>query len=89
MERSLRATHKMGKGLHKVFSTIVKEILQELTNFGENGSEVSHFIPEPRNFAEVAKLAENIRKPWLQANLKEIKNLINNQTFMMEDPKDG
>ena len=31
---ALRATHKMGKGLHKVFSTIVKEILQELTNFG-------------------------------------------------------
>ena len=30
----LRATHKMGKSLHRVFSTIVKEILQELTNFG-------------------------------------------------------
>ena len=29
---ALRATHNMGKGLHKVFSTIVKEILQELTN---------------------------------------------------------
>ena len=24
---ALRATHKMGKGLHKVFSTIIKEIL--------------------------------------------------------------
>ena len=48
---ALRATHKMGKVLHKVFSTIIKEILQELTNFGESGSEVSHFIPEPRNFA--------------------------------------
>ena len=55
---ALRATHKMGKVLHKVFSTIVKEILQELTNFGESGSEVSHFIPEPRNFAEVTKLSE-------------------------------
>ena len=31
---ALKATHKMGKGLHKVFSTIVKEISQELTNFG-------------------------------------------------------
>ena len=29
---ALRATHKMGKGLHRVFSTIVSEILQELTN---------------------------------------------------------
>ena len=50
---------------------------------------MSHFIPEPRNFAEVTRLAENIRKPWLKATLKEIKNLINNQTFMIEDPKDG
>ena len=30
---ALKATHKMGKGLHKVFSTIVKEISQELTNW--------------------------------------------------------
>ena len=64
-------------------------ISQELTNFGESGSEVFHFIPEPRNFAEVTKLAENIRKPWLKATLKEIKNLINNQTFMIEEPNDG
>ena len=79
----------MGKGLHKLFSTIVKEILQELTNFGESGSEVSHFIPEPRNFDEVTKLSESIRKPWLTATLKDINNLINNQTFMIEDPKDS
>ena len=86
---ALRATQSMGKGLHRVFSTIISEISQELTNFGETGSEVSHFIPEPINFAEVTKLAENIRKPWLKATIKEIKNLINNQTFMIEDPKDG
>ena len=60
---ALKDTQNMGKGLHKVFSTIVKEISQELTNLGESGSEVSHFIPEPRNFAEVTKLSENIRKP--------------------------
>ena len=54
----LRATHKMGKVLHKVFSTIVKEILQEWTSFGESGSEASHFIPEPRNFAEVTNSAK-------------------------------
>ena len=86
---ALRAMHKMGKGLHGVFSTIVSEILQALTNFGETGSEVSHSIPEPRNFSEVTKLAENIRKPWLKATLKEIENLINNQTFMIEGPTDG
>ena len=60
-----------------------------MTNFGESGSEVSHFIPEPRNFAEVTKLSENIRKPWLKATIKEIENLINNQTFMIKDPNDG
>ena len=67
---ALKATHKMGKILHRVFSTIVSEISQELTNFGESGSEVSHFIPEPRNFAKVTKLTENIRKLWLKATLK-------------------
>ena len=60
----------MGKGLHKVFSTVVKDILQELTPLGESSSEVSHFIPEPRNFAEVTKLSDNIKKPWLKATLK-------------------
>ena len=71
----------MGKVLHKGFSKFVKEISQELTPLGESGSEVSHFIPEPRNFAEVTKLSENVKKPWLKATLKDIKNLINNQTF--------
>ena len=37
----------------------------------------------------MTKLSENIRKPWLKATLKEIKNLINNQTFLIEDPKEG
>ena len=43
----------MGKGLHKEFKTLVKKISQELTPLGESGSEVSHLIPEPRNFFEV------------------------------------
>ena len=77
----------MGKGLHKVLSTIVKDISQELTALGESGSEVSHFILEPRNFAEVTKLSDNIRKPWLKATIKKIKNIINNQTFLIEDKK--
>ena len=45
----------MGKGLNKVFKTVVKKIPQELPTLGESGSEVSHFIPEPRNFVEVTK----------------------------------
>ena len=79
---ALESTRSMGKGLHKVFSTVVKEILQELTPLGESGSEVSHFIPEARNFDEVTKLSDNINKPCLTATLKEIKNIFNNQTFL-------
>ena len=74
---ALKDTRNMGKGLHKLFRTIVKDILQELATLGVSGSEVYHFVPEPRDFAEVKKMSENIRKPWLKATLKEIKNLIN------------
>ena len=74
----------MVKGLKKVFITAVKESSLELTALGESGSEVSHFIPESRNFAEVTKLSENIRKYWLKATLKEINNMINNQTFLID-----
>ena len=56
---------------------------------GESGSEVSHFIPEPRNFAEVTKLSDNIKKTWLKVTIKEINNLINNQTVLIEDPNEG
>ena len=56
---------------------------------GESGSEISHFIPEPINFSEVTKFSENIKKPWLKATLKDIKNLINNQTFLVEDLNKG
>ena len=35
------------------------------------------------------KLSDNIKKPWLKAALKEIKNLINNQTFLIEDQNEG
>ena len=52
---------------------------------GESGWEVSHFITEPRNFSEVKKLSNNIKKPWLKATTREIKNLINNQNFIVED----
>ena len=34
----LKDMHNMGKGLHKLFSTIVKEILQELATLGESSS---------------------------------------------------
>ena len=53
---------------------------------GESGLEVSHFIPEPRNFSDVTKLSDNMKKPWLKATIKEIKNLIKNQTLIVQDP---
>ena len=37
------------------------------------------------NFVEVTRLSENIRKPWLKANLNEINNLIKNQTFLVDE----
>ena len=41
----LKSRRDMGKGLHKGFKTVVKEIYQNLPPLGEYGSEVSHFIP--------------------------------------------
>ena len=79
----------MVKGLHNVFSTVVKEISQELTPLKESGSEVSHFIPEPRNFAEVTKFSDNINKPWIKVTPKEIKNQIKNQTFLIKYQNEG
>ena len=37
----------------------------------------------------MTKLSDNIKKPWLKATLKEIKNLINNQSFLIEDQNEG
>ena len=62
----------MGKGLQKLFKAVV-EISQELPILGESVSEVSYFVPEPRKFAEVTILSEEIKRPWLRVTLKEIK----------------
>ena len=52
----------MGTSLQKVFKTSVKEISQEFTPLGESGSEFSHSIPESRNFAEVKRMSDDIKK---------------------------
>ena len=41
---ALKATRNIGKGLHKLFKAVVREILQDLP-LGESGSEITHFIP--------------------------------------------
>ena len=33
----------------------------------------------------MTKLSDKIKEPWLKATMKEIKNLINNQTLLIED----
>ena len=86
---ALKSTQNRGKGLHRLFKTVVKEIFQDLLPSGESGSEVSHLIPEPRNFAEVTILSDYIKKPWLKSTQKDIKNIINNQTFLVQEPEKG
>ena len=55
-KEALLSTQNMGKGLHTLFEAIVNDISQALPILGESGSEVSYFIPEPINFAEVTRL---------------------------------
>ena len=59
----------MGKGLHKAFKAAVKEILQDLPILGESGLEVPYFIPDTRNFSEVTRFSDDIKKPFLKAKL--------------------
>ena len=75
--------------LHKVFKAVVNELKNLFPTLGESGSEVSHFIPEPRNFEEVTSSLADAKKVWLKENLKYIQNLINNRTFLMDDPEEG
>ena len=79
----------MVKGLHKLFKAVVNYILQILPILGESGSKVFYFIPDPRKFAEVTRLSEDIKKPWLKSALKQIKNLINDQDSIVQQPEKG
>ena len=79
----------MGIGSHKVFKVVVNDISQELPILGESGSEVSYFIPEPRNSAEATRLSEDTNKPCLKATLKNINNLINKNIVSVQDPDKG
>ena len=35
------------------------------------------------------RLSDEINKPWLKETLKEIKNIINNKTFIVQEPEKG
>ena len=79
----------MDKGLQNIFKGIVNKISEKLPIMRESGSEVSHFIIEPRNVSEVTRLSSDIGKPWIEADLKDINNLINNQTFLVYEQEKG
>ena len=34
-------------------------------------------------------LSDDIKKPWIKANLKEINNIIKNQNVLVQDPEKG
>ena len=78
----------MVKVLHKVFKAAVKEFPISFPNLGESGPEVTNFIKEPRNFPEVTRLLADVKKDCLKENLKEIKNITKNQTFLTDNPEE-
>ena len=77
----------MGKGYQKLFKAVFNAILKALPILGESGSEVSYFILEPRNFAEVIRLSEDINKSWTKETMKEIKYIINNRSVLVKEPE--
>ena len=79
----------MVKGTHKLFKAVFIEILQALPIFGESRSEISYLILEAGKFAEVTRLSKDINKPWLKSTLKDITNLINNKSFLFQEPEKG
>ena len=64
------STQNKGKYVHKSVTSVVIDIFQGLQIFGESGSEVSYFIPEPRKIAEVTRLSEDINKYWIKTTMK-------------------
>ena len=56
-----------------MFKDVVNKILQVLPNLGESVSKVSYFVQESRNFSEVTRFSDDIKKSWIKATPKEIK----------------
>ena len=82
-------TQYMVKGSHKVFKAVCNGLSESIPIMVESGSGVFYFIPEPGNFAEVTRLSSDIRKLWLKTTLKEIKHLINNKNFLVNESEKG
>ena len=51
---------------------------------------ITPYLPEPKNFRDISRLPDKIQQDWVKAIKKEIKFLIENETFNHEEtPKDG
>ena len=74
----------MGKGLHKLFKAVINEISQVLPILGKSISEVPYFILGLKNFSEVNRLSDDIKKTCLKTTMNYIKNIINNKTFLFQ-----
>ena len=71
----------------EVAAKIIKDALLTLpANLGEQGSDPSFFLPEPRSFADLYKLPIPIRNAWIRALISEIKGLVSKDTFKIEEP---
>ena len=79
----------MGKGLQKLFKAVLNEISQVLQILGESVSKASYLIPDPRNFDEATRLSDSLNKPQLKSTKKQIKNIINNHNFLVQEPIKG
>ena len=55
----------------------------------ESSSDVSNFIPETKRFSYVTILSDDINKHCLKVTEDEIKNTINNHSFLFQDPEKG
>ena len=60
----------MGKGWNKILKYVINEIKNAFPTLEESESEVSQFITEPSNFAEVTGLPADFKNSWLQETLK-------------------
>eukprot|EP00957_Ditylum_brightwellii_P196505 14972401-Ditylum_brightwellii.AAC.1 len=45
------------------------------------------FLPKPKSFQAIIKQPSEIRKLWLKATGSEHENLLNNDTFQLEQPQ--
>ena len=62
--------------------------MQDVPTLGESGSEVSHLIPEPRNFAKVTKLSKD-KKTLDKGNSKGYKTSNRQSDFSSSWDREG